>query len=113
LIDDSEDKGKKRRRLSVNLKEKRTGFLAGRGSNDILLVYPFNGDKTMIENASVGLKEAASNPNCNVVNESQQGTVVEGSSRAHYLTICVSDFERLEYETEYLNDTLIDFWMQW
>jgi Ulp1 family protease len=33
-------------------------------------------------------------------------------SRAHSLTICEEDNERLQ-PGEFLNDTLIDFWMQW
>jgi hypothetical protein len=33
-------------------------------------------------------------------------------TRAHFLTIRQEDFDRLD-EGEFLNDTLIDFWMQW
>ena len=34
------------------------------------------------------------------------------SSRTHYLTIRGDDFDRLDHG-EFLNDTLVDFWMTW
>ena len=34
------------------------------------------------------------------------------SERSHFLTIREEDMDRLEHG-EYLNDTLVDFWMQW
>jgi Ulp1 family protease len=34
-------------------------------------------------------------------------------SRAHIITIGVEDYERLVDLTEFLNDSLIDFWMRW
>jgi Ulp1 family protease len=36
----------------------------------------------------------------------------EKKTRAHFLTIRQEDFDRLD-DGEFLNDTLIDFWMQW
>jgi Ulp1 protease family, C-terminal catalytic domain len=42
----------------------------------------------------------------------QQGTAAVKSGRTHNVTIQVGDYMRLEPE-EYLNDSLIDFWMRW
>ena len=36
----------------------------------------------------------------------------KGAARQHYVTIRVEDYERLE-PREWLNDSLVDFWMQW
>ena len=37
---------------------------------------------------------------------------VKGSRRKHFLTIRVEDYNRLDPE-EWLNDSLVDLWMQW
>jgi hypothetical protein len=47
-----------------------------------------------------------------VVQAENQQEPMKGSARAHFLTIRQEDFDRLE-PGEFLNDTLIDFWMQW
>ena len=39
-------------------------------------------------------------------------TIVVPTTRSHFLTIRNEDMERLE-QGEFLNDTLVDFWMQW
>lgn len=92
--------------------------------NDILLVFPFGATDEAIDAAAYNLGEAAvgCNPNSegNVsyitarpsknyeANDEAEST----TARAHYLTIRQEDRERLD-GAEFLNDTLIDFWMQW
>jgi Ulp1 family protease len=119
------------------------GFLEGKKEEDILLVYPFDGDEQLIEKAAEGLDEASRGDpyNADSVSErvmveateidttdpkvSDAGKVSSGGSdkgeadpetntrgRAHFITVRVEDYERLE-PGEFLNDTLIDFWMQW
>ena len=44
--------------------------------------------------------------------DEQKPLVNKVKQRAHYLTIRADDYDRLD-SGEFLNDTLIDFWMQW
>lgn len=46
------------------------------------------------------------------IEEATTADEAKTKARAHYLTIRQEDFDRLE-PGEFLNDTLIDFWMQW
>lgn len=116
----------------------RFSFLQGKDDNDILLVYPFLGDKGEIEKAANGLNEASCS-NVAVSDDKEQNaskrikedlshpisthsqkdlTSINGqlassaAPRGHYISIRFADFARLEPE-EYLNDTLVDFWFQW
>ena len=119
--------------------QKKKRFLGSRRFDDVLLVYPFAGEANLIDGAANGLTEAASalhlphrfqaaidqpTQSAAVAAESS-GIVVANTStgersalvakvkqRAHFLTIRVDDYERLD-SGEFLNDTLIDFWMQW
>lgn len=127
-----------RSRYEITPKKKKSKFLAGKPSDFILLVYPFAGDQREIEAAAEGLTEA-SGENCKEdtdeetskerdiaetsgesinsitpTNEELAAEIAQGKvrQRAHYVTIRVEDFERLE-PTEWLNDSLLDFWMQW
>jgi Ulp1 family protease len=89
-------------------------------SNKVLLVYPFDGREDVIEEAARGLNEASIQirngsqiPVQRAANtETESGESQEKSVRAHYLTIRDEDRLRLINE-EFLNDTLVDFWMQW
>lgn len=93
-------------------------FVRNRDGEDILLVYPFNGDAAEIEKSAEGLTEARGRdfvPDyaaLTVTGDADNDDSAKFSGRGHYMTIRVADYERLEPE-EYLNDTLIDFWMQW
>jgi len=97
---------------------KRNAFLDGRPSDYALLVYPFIGDPTEMEGAADGLTEAAGTMTAGAAiaspvsgEEDQEG---EGKSRhrAHFVTITVDDYDRLQ-PGEWLNDSLVDLWMQW
>jgi hypothetical protein len=106
----------------------------------LLLVYPFAGDKDEIEAAAEGLKEASGAPlgdDGEVSHDAQavasdqtdatkmaEGTSNDNSSsdtnigqgkvrrRKHFVTLRVEDYRRLD-PGEWLNDSLVDFWMQW
>ena len=124
-------------RLRTAHKKSQNSFLAGKKNDFILLVYPFAGDPKEIEAAAAGLNEARGNlsidgqtnnddpgatsseqPNVKSVGsgdlllEKPEATKVKSRQRAHYVTIRVEDYERLE-PMEWLNDSLVDFWMQW
>jgi hypothetical protein len=97
---------------------KRNAFLDGRPSDYALLVYPFAGDPAEIEKAADGLTEAAGTLTAGAgtispapSDDKEDG---EGKSRhrAHFVTITVEDYDRLE-PGEWLNDSLVDLWMQW
>ena len=101
-------------------------FLRDRQLDDILLVYPFGGDPKGLETAAEGLheagtllcsgageqKDAEAEAEAAANNEEGIHPVPKSRHRAHYLTIRVQDYERLD-PGEFLNDSLIDFWMQW
>jgi hypothetical protein len=122
---------------------KKQGFLAGKKEEDILLVYPFDGDKQLMEKTAEELNEASgggpydtdynseravvgameidtTDPEVSDAGKASSGGSDKGEAepetktlgRAHFLTVRVEDYERLE-PGEFLNDTLIDFWMQW
>jgi hypothetical protein len=111
-------KSEKTSRLSSpHGKARQDSFLAGRGEDDVLVVYPFGGDATEMEKSADGLTEAKGReePDMTLLHASDEpdnDDSAKFSGRGHYMTIRVGDYERLE-PVEYLNDTLIDFWMQW
>ena len=108
----------------------RNKFVAGRALDYKLLVFPFVGDPCEIESAAKGLTEAARStlpggvPTENSQQQQQTTKVMETDSdnnedddtkrrhRAHFVTITVEDYDRLD-PGEWLNDSLVDFWMQW
>jgi hypothetical protein len=81
-------------------------FLAGKKDSDILLTYPFNGPKEDIERCADRLKKAGYATSAKVTKAG------ETSSRANSFVIRVVDYASLE-PGEWLNDTMIDFWLQW
>jgi len=137
LLEDSRKDAQRRlRSMGSPASHKKRGFLAGKKDDDILLVYPFGTDKELFENAANGLKEASGDPlgggpksrrdadsalaaaaqdtdkSGGEDSNEEEGASAKGRSRSHFLTIRVSDYERLE-PLEWLNDTLVDFWMRW
>ena len=98
-------------------------FIAGRALDSTLLVYPFAGVPTEIGSAAEGLTEAAGNikfdemckgEDTALASTGDGGSNNEGKAkqRAHMVTINVEDYTRLE-PGEWLNDSLVDLWMQW
>jgi hypothetical protein len=92
-------------------------FLEGKSDEDVLLVYPFSGSKHDMEKAADGIfsffgpeKSTDSNDDSSTKRDSSEEESSNG--RSHYLTITAGDCRRLEPGV-YLNDTLIDFFMQW
>lgn len=115
-------------------------LVAGRSEDDILLVYPFAGNEAKIEEAAAGLNEARGVDEVmglrsgsgaygsdvtiatrrknkerevfDVTLATEEKEVLSRPERRHFLTIQVRDFVRL-CPGEFLNDSLIDFWIQW
>jgi hypothetical protein len=131
LVNDSKKEAKRRSR-KVGLHQ-RSGFLAGRKDDEVLVCYPFPADSEELDAAANGLGELSgaslhgseensdSREDSNSTSPGQakassggadDEAAAEKRRRAHYLEIRVEDFERLE-PGEFLNDTLIDFFMQW
>jgi Ulp1 family protease len=124
------------RMSDVKTRAKRNEFIGDKKFDAILLVYPFAGDKKEIEMAANNLNEAKANPMLEQESEADEtamtkepphsvspvpGTsddssnarqAIKTKNREHYLTVRVVDYERLD-PGDWLNDTLIDFWMQW
>eukprot|EP00985_Skeletonema_marinoi_P016788 scaffold9065_cov239-Skeletonema_marinoi.AAC.1 len=128
LIKDTEKENNNRRRSArlsrVNAKKK------SNTSEKPLLVFPFNADEEEFCTAASNLNElrlarqepasAASGresvqPQDSDLDDPQvdnENEKVKGSARTHYITIREDDIERLA-PGEFLNDTLVDFWMKW
>ena len=118
----------KKEALNRNKKVKssdRVGFLAGKSNTDLLLRFPFGGDTSLIDAAANGLAEFQCSKYTDVNEEERDTAICENASsepcapdvsedtrRRHHVEIRVEDFERLEPGV-YLNDTLIDFFLQW
>eukprot|EP00586_Coscinodiscus_wailesii_P008142 CAMPEP_0172521924 /NCGR_PEP_ID=MMETSP1066-20121228/292848_1 /TAXON_ID=671091 /ORGANISM="Coscinodiscus wailesii, Strain CCMP2513" /LENGTH=710 /DNA_ID=CAMNT_0013304887 /DNA_START=982 /DNA_END=3114 /DNA_ORIENTATION=- len=99
-------------------------------SSRLLLVFPFTVDKELMEDAAKelneprgyfvgqdeqnekGVSEALDTSEETMANCSTSAESGANKVRKHYLTIRGDDYNRLD-PYEYLNDTLIDFWMQW
>ena len=89
--------------------------------NKLLLVYPFDFDEEELSKAASGLKELGGDLlGLDRTEVSAQGQVdgdqvaeeMKKSTRTHYVTIREDDKERL-CPGQFLNDTLVDFWMRW
>ena len=96
--------------------------------NKLLVVYPFGVDEEVLSEAASGLKELGgeslgvenvsvgdkiNQPNdVQMQNSSDMEDVKVKSSRMHYVTIRDEDIERL-CPGQFLNDTLVDFFMRW
>ena len=118
-------------RMSISRRTRSGGSKMKKESeNKLLLVYPFSVDEAILSNAASGLKELGGdmlglesvedNTSDLVTDVIIQGqSDVEDasdskvkSSRTHYVTIRAEDIERL-CPGQFLNDTLVDFWMRW
>lgn len=99
-------------------------FLRGRQGDDILLEYPFQGHA--LEAAARGLPECSyGDEDDEVRGKTTKVQPIEASSkddpgdegtqtqRSHAAVIRVNEYNRLLEWNEFLNDSLIDFWMMW
>jgi hypothetical protein len=137
LLDDSRmDRQRRLRSIGSLVSRINDAFLTGRKQSDILVIYPFDETAALIETAADGLDEVRGVPRDNASTDHSNGGAAlvpaadsgqestedskdkenimvkgKGQNRSHF-TIAVSDYERLGPE-EFLNDTLIDFWMRW
>ena len=127
----------RRTRRSKRAMDTQSAFIKGRSSDATLLVFPFAGDEDEIDGAADGLQEASGKLKTNSgyisdgtdeeledeearklsstkenVKDSNDGEAPKVKVRQHYVTLRVEDYERLQPE-EWLNDSLVDFWMQW
>jgi Ulp1 family protease len=132
----NDTKIEKASRMFVPPSAKQNTFVADRKQNDILLIYPFAWDKEKIERAADGLNEAGANSMLEQESEADETSTtkepprsaspapetsedssdnrqaIKARKRAHHLTVRAEEHGRLDPD-EWLNDTLIDFWMQW
>jgi Ulp1 family protease len=89
--------------------------------NKLLLEYPFDVDEELLREASQGLLELGGNmlgvkEDEHIVedqlDEDDVTRVTKKPLRTHHVTIHDEDYERLS-PGQFLNDTLVDFWMRW
>lgn len=104
LLADS-DLERQRRFSAPSLSKTKSGFLAGRGPNDVLLVYPFGVDAKDIDNAADELKELS----CLLIPESSSASaasdvVEEDIGRDPTLRACETDYAKLDSSSEKENE---------
>lgn len=76
--------------------------------DEVMLVFPFHASKDEFDSAADGMNEARYSGDSNV--SASPHEIVKG--KTHMVTIRGEDYKRLA-PMEFLNDTLIDFWMDW
>jgi hypothetical protein len=122
LVEDSTKERKQRMSESEESKKEKKD-----SENKLLVVYPFGVDEAVLKEAASGLKELGGDllglddidvtkPPPSSAMRGVQSDVKDDdkgkSSRTHYVTIHDDDVERL-CPGQFLNDTLVDFWMRW
>ena len=131
LVED--DKAEKAKRHSAPRTRSRGKEKVLSGSdNKLLVVYPFKVEEEELQSVSAGLKELggdllgvtedaddviradasdgdSAEDGADETNRNESGN---SSRTTHYLSIREDDKERLE-PGQFLNDTLVDFWMSW
>lgn len=127
--DDNAEKAK--RRSGPRTRSRGKNKVLSDSENKLLIVYPFKAEEEHLQRVSSELKElggdrlgvdevivdvamADASEEDTEVEEGEENNRVESgsSSRTHYLSIRQDDKERLE-PGQFLNDTLVDFWMSW
>lgn len=125
LKENREEEKKRMRSARVTRSGARRGIGGGgdsktkKGENKLLLVYPFEVDEAVLIGSASGLTELGGykfglddGPPITETYVEMTGDNKELPSRTHYVTICEEDKERLQ-PGQFLNDTLVDFWMRW
>lgn len=121
LVEDSTNERKRRMSESKKSENKKKD-----SNNKLLVMYPFVVDEAVLKKAASGLKELGgdllgiecvgdSKPVSASAMQGVQSHVSSGegkSTRTHYVLIRDEDVERLR-PGQFLNDTLVDFWMRW
>ena len=126
----TDDQQKERRdRMSTSTRITRSGGSKKKkdSENKLLVVYPFGVDEAVLREAASGLKELGGDSlgveeavddktnqpaDVQMQDSSEIEDVKVKSSRMHYVTIRDEDIERL-CPGQFLNDTLVDFFMRW
>lgn len=87
-----------------------------KSENKLLLVYPFEVDEAVLSGSATGLTELGGKMFGLEVEPPDDSDALSDNKklpqRTHYITICEDDKERLQ-PRQFLNDTIVDFWMRW
>ncbi len=116
LEDDKKEDDEKMKYVRVTRSGGRQVAKKKRKENKLLLVYPFEVDEGLLSRCAADLTELGGNliglddqPLAKTESVSKNKKM---PSRRHNVTICEDDRDRLR-PGQFLNDTLVDFWMQW
>ena len=125
LQDNRKEEEERMRSARVTRSSARRGTEGGgdsktkKGENKLLLVFPFEVDEAVLIGSAAGLTELGGKlfgledgPPITETYNNATGDNKKPPSRTHYVTICEEDKERLQ-PGQFLNDTLVDFWMRW
>ena len=127
--DDKAERAKRRAAPRTRSKGKTNGLSLS--ENKVLSVFPFKVEEEVLQNISkqfielsgnrlgveevltdVAVRNATEDDNQGYDTDENNREINEVSARTHFLTIREDDKERLE-PGQFLNDTLVDFWMSW
>ncbi|KAL3903413.1 MAG: hypothetical protein SGILL_010456, partial [Bacillariaceae sp.] len=104
------------RRSAVTPSEKQDLVFKGKKGEDIILVYPFTKDDSVLQEAATGLPDFLVEPSDNIAiaaaSKKNSTALSTNRQRSHAVTIRVQDYGRLQPLT-WLNDSLVDFYMLW
>jgi hypothetical protein len=116
LADSKKDEEERLRNMRVTRSGGRREATKKNTENKLLLVYPFDVDEAVLSGSASALTELGGDslgleaePAAQVDHPSENQ---KRPSRTHYVTICEDDKDRLK-PGQFLNDTLVDFWMRW
>jgi Ulp1 family protease len=124
-----DDKAERAKRYSAPRTRARGTNKTISSENKLLVVYPFkveeevlrsissqltelSGDRLGVSDAAESASEIDDIDEGNEDGNEEEGQPRDTSTRTHYLTIREDDKERLQ-PGQFLNDTLVDFWMSW
>ncbi len=112
LEDDKKEKEERMKYVRVTRSGGRQEVKTKKGENKLLLVYPFEVDEAVLSGAAADLIELGGNLFGLDAPTPPANTNKKLPPRTHYTTIEERDKDMLS-PGQWLNDTLVDFWMKW
>ncbi len=116
LEDDKKEEEERMKYVRVTRSGGRRETKKKKEENKLLLVYPFEVDEAVLSGSAVDLTELGGKLFGLEAGPPAKADIGSDNKkrppRTHYVTICEDDKDRLR-PGQFLNDTLVDFWMRW
>jgi len=110
--DDNKETEERMKFVRVTRSGRRREAKKKRKENKLLLVFPFEADEAVLSGAAADLTELGGKLFGLEVDTPPANTTKKLPPRTHYIIISEEDKDRLS-PVQFLNDTLVDFWMKW